>query len=734
MSNPDVNVKISADASGVTKGVAVAQGALGKLQKQMGELESLSAKSMSFSGLAGIGVSATAAAAALFAITKSAADYGDQLDNLSQRTGIAVEDLAKLQFAAKMSDTSTEALTKGVTNLSNLMVAAAGGAKESSALFEKYGIAVQNTDGSVRSAYDVLGDISDVFSVMPDGVEKTALATEFFGKKLGVELIPLLNQGGAGLKALGDEAERLGLVMSGDQAKAAAEFNDNLDRLSAMAAAAGKSIGNALIPHINTFLQKMLLARDNGLSIGQILFDVLPKQSGSIDEQIAKVTSGLAKIKAARDAAMASNALDGGSTDTSGMEAEIAKQEKLLAYLQAQRKKTTVDEAAESAKRALMAGELARKMQELEKLRAIAAGEASIDILKSDKDLNAARLKDAEALRDALRTAYQKSVDDAKSASDEAAKLFDKARAKRNSAADKAFDKSTAGLSDEEKAAAYTQQASDLFGQGRYYAAAAAAAQLDGRVKEAEAYAKKAEEFLSRAESFADKTQDSGLIQGIAESQAQMYEAQAKTKQQEAADLQKRAADQMAALNQIEAKIKEMQAAAANFEIKADITKLESDIGRLRTDIAKGADMPIRLNAVGSPEAIAAAKANAASETTNPTGFEVGGFTGWLGRKQVAGVVHGQEFVTRAGVTLQPGVLPFLEALNRHGNKVLPGYENGGLVQSINAPRAALPGSASAPLVLDFGKLGRYQAETSVDTAAQIERVFRRAALSFGKR
>lgn len=737
MSKPDVNVKISADASGVTKGVAVAQGALGKLQKQIGELESLSAKSLSFSGLAGIGLSATAAAAGLFAITKSAADYGDQLDNLSMRTGIAVEDLAKLQWAAKMSDTSTEALTKGVTNLSNLMVAAAGGAKESGALFEKYGISVRNADGTMRSAFDVLADIADVFSIMPDGVEKTALATEFFGKKLGIELIPLLNEGGAGLKALGDEAERLGLVMSGEQAKAAAEFNDNLDRMAALAGSAGKSIGNQLIPHVNTFIQKLLLARDNGLSIGQILFDVLPKQSGSIDEQIAKVAAGLEKIKAARDAALASNATDGGSTDTGGMEAEIARQEKMLAYLQAQRKKTTVDEAAESAKRALMAGQLAAKMAELEKLRAVAAGEASADILKSDKDLTAARIKDAEALRDALRNSYQASVEEARKASDEAAKLFDKARAKRNSAADKAFDKQLNGLSEEEKAAANAQQASAMFDQGRYYAAAAGAAQLDGRIKEAAAYAKKAEEFLTRAESFADKTNDTGLIEGIAEAQARLYETQAKAKEKEAGDLQKRAADQMATLNAVEAKLKELQLAATNIEIKPNITQLESEVARIKAEIEKGATMPIKLNPVGSPEALAAAAANASSEATNPTGFEVGGFTGWLGRKAVAGVVHGQEYVTPANITLQPGVLPFLETLRRYGNKVLPGYEQGGLVSRLPIPSVAPPrpsAASSTPLVLDFGKLGRYQAESSADTAKQIEQVFARAALRFGKR
>lgn len=722
MAKNELETKITADVSGFTKGVAVAQGALGKLQKQMGDLESLSAKSLSFSGLAGIGLSATAAAAALFSVTKAAADYGDQLDNLSQRTGLAVEDLAKLQYAAKMSDTSTEALTKGVTNLSNLMVAAAGGAKESSALFEKYGIAVRDdVTGSVRGAYDVLGDVANIFVTMPDGVEKTALATEFFGKKLGVELIPLLNQGSEGLKKLGDEAERLGLVMSAEQAKAAADFNDNLDRMAASSASVGKSIGNVLIPVLNDFLEKLDDQRSSGVSFWQSLGI---QMTGTADpvKNLADARQELERLVKVRDEMVAGGNYGYGLASAKDA---VRDQINLVQYYEAQIKRTTKDQEVSDVKRSLMAGQLANKLAELEQLRAIASGKASADILKSDKDLNAARLKDAESLRDALRAAYQSSVDEAKKATEEAAKLFDKARAKRNSSADKAFDKSLTGLSEEDKAAAYQQQAQGMFDQGRYYAAAAGAAQLDGRVKEAEAYAKKAEEFLSRAESFADKTTDTGMIQGIAEAQAQMYEAQAKAKEQEAATAQQRAQAQMATLNQVEAKLKELQTAATNFEIKPNITQLESEIARLRADIAKGADMPVRMTPVNN------GGQTTTTETPTP-GFASGGFTGWLGRKQVAGVVHGQEFVTRAGVTLQPGVLPFLEALNRYGNKVLPGYENGGLVRAIqSAAPAAIGGGNTINLTLD-GQ--RFRMSASDDVASALTDAVRREAMRKGFR
>lgn len=732
MAKPEANITISADATGVTKAVAVAKGSLSQLQKQLSALQALSATAFPSLGLGSVAGIATVAAASLATLVKVAADYGDQLDNMSQRTGVAVEELAKLQYAAKLSDTTTESLGKGLAYLSGLVVSAANGTKESAALFEKYGIAVRNTDGSVRDINEVMYDLADIFAALPDGTNKTALAVDFFGKKMGAELIPLLNQGSAGLKALGDEAERIGLVLGPEQAKAAADFNDNLDRLAAMSKAAGVSIGTLLVPAVNTFLQKLVFARSNKLSIGQILFDVLPDQGATIAEQIKKVQAQLDSLNSTKG--NKTKQAFSGMTDAD-IDAEIAKQQKLMNYLRDQQKLIDGDQDALNNKRLNQQAQLALKLQQLEKLRAIAAGEASADILKSDKELNAARLKEAESLRDALRAAYQSSVDEARKASEEATRLFDKAQAKRNSTADKVFDKNIAGLSEEQKAQANFDQAQSLYDQGRYYAAAAGAAQLDGRLKQMEAYAKKADEYLTRAESFADKSGNTDLMTQIGEAQARAIDAQAKAKEQEAKDLEKRAADQMATLNAVEAKISDLKKAAANFEIKADITNLESDIGKIRAEIEKGATMPIKFNPVGSPEAIAAAKTSNISAADLP-GLSSGGYTGPGGKYQVAGIVHAGEYVHRQEVVRQPGALAFLARFNQIGMKALAGYADGGLVTRMNLPAVSDPVAAksSTTLVFDFGKQGRYQAEAKVDDAQRIVNVFKKAALAAGRR
>jgi hypothetical protein len=732
----EVALKITADASGVPRGVAVAQGALRGLQAQLGSLEAASAKGLSLSGMAGIGLSATAAAAAIGATVKVAADYGDQLDNMAQRTGVAVEELARLQYAAKLSDTSTEALGKGIGNLSKLMVGAAYGGAESGKLFERFGISLRNADGTMRSTTEVLYDLSDVFTAMPDGPEKTALAMEVFGKKMGAELIPLLNQGSAGLRAMGDEAERLGLVLSAEQTKAAADFNDNLDRLAMLSKSVAVSLGNALIPALNAMFGKLTDASRANLSIWQIL-GALPKQGEDVSAQLYKATDALVKLKERRDEIYKQNIQNGGAVDTSAIDKAIAAEENRVAYLILQNKRIVGDDTETAGKRQNIAAQLAREVTSLEQLKAVAAGKASADILKSDKERTDEQIKNAEKLRGALQSAWETSRKEAQKAAEEAQKLQEKASGVRTSAADKATELRNAGLSDEEKQALAYSQAQEAQGQGAFYAAAAGAAQLDGRTKDFEKYQKQAESFLERAMKFAEASGNPDMVEQVGKDQAGVIEKNAKAKQIEAAALEAQATAQAETLKKLDTDIEALKQKAANIAISADISQAEGRIGALRKQLEEIPDKTVTLTVkqVGSPEAIAAAAADV--NKAGLGGFAGGGWTGPGGKFKPAGIVHAEEFVTRSEVVRQPGALSFLSRFNRVGMQALRGYASGGLVSDIAIPSlqpgAMAPGHASRNLTLVLGN-ERFGVSAGDDVIGRLEAHVSREALRKGGR
>lgn len=726
----EVALKITADASGVPRGVAVAQGALRRLQSQVSELESASARGFSFSGLAGVGLSATAAAAALAASVRSAADYGDQIDNMSQRTGVAVEELSRLQYAAKLSDTSTEALGKGIGNLSKLMVGAAAGGAESGKLFERFDISLRNTDGTMRSTTEVMYDLADVFAVMPDGPEKTTLAMEFFGKKLGSELIPLLNQGSAGLREMGDEAERLGLVLNAEQAKAAADFNDQLDRLGQLSRGIGMSLGSVLIPWLNKMIGEMDAAAKSsegflvtflkwplGLSVVQKTRDA--------ETNIERLTARIDALKASIKAGTSDSIYgfdDGKKKQLEKLEAERAE------YVALQNKKIVTDDEVTAAKRANIVASLAREQANLEQLKAIAAGKANADILKSDKDRVAEQLKDAEKLRGALQSAWETSRKEAQKAADDAVKLLEKAASVRTASADKATDLRNKDLPEEDRQALALSQAQDLQGQGNYYAAAAGAAKLDGRTKDFEKYQKQAEQFLDRAMKFAEAAGDADTVEAVGNAQAGVIESNARAKQGEAAALEAQATAQGETIKKLDADISALKQKAANIEIKADISQAEGAVAGLQKQLAELNDKTVT---------VTMKTVSADVSSAGLGGFASGGWTGRGGKYQPAGIVHAEEFVTRSEVVRQPGALAFLSQFNRIGMNALRGYADGGLVSRLAMPAISSPsagaGGGGRNLTLVLGN-ERYGVSAGDDVMARLTDHVAREALRKGRR
>jgi len=209
----------------------------------------------------------TAATAKLAADFKGAIDTGDQLNKLSQKTGIAVEKLSELAYAGDLADVNLESLATGVKKLSvNMAEAATNTNSKAAEAFKALGVAVKDSTGNLRSSDAVMADLADRFAGMKDGAGKTALAVALFGKA-GADLIPLLNQGGQGLADMADEAKKLGLVMTGETAKAAEEFNDNMRKLTLSSSALGRSIAADLLPEMARFLGLVVEAKKEGAGL-----------------------------------------------------------------------------------------------------------------------------------------------------------------------------------------------------------------------------------------------------------------------------------------------------------------------------------------------------------------------------------------------------------------------------------------------------------------------------------
>jgi len=240
------------------------------------------------------GASIAALGVGITALVMPVARVGDEFFKLSQKTGVSVEALTALDYAAKLSDVSTEGLTKALQKLSVAMFDSQVNGEEGSAALKALGVSATDVHGQIRPTEQVLLDLAEKFSVMPDGADKAALAVKIFGKE-GLAIVPFLNQGREGITALMEEAQRLGLVMSEDVARASEVFNDNLTRLSAIFEGVQRQIGAAVIPVLADFTEQVILAQGETGSFSNELQRITSNRDATL-AFLESVASGLAFI------------------------------------------------------------------------------------------------------------------------------------------------------------------------------------------------------------------------------------------------------------------------------------------------------------------------------------------------------------------------------------------------------------------------------------------------------
>ena len=207
-----------------------------------------------------VGASVAAVGYGMHQLVVPVAEVGEELNKLSQKTAVSVEALSALLYASELSDVSAESLTKALKFLSTAMFDAKVKGGEGSAALKAFGVSALDAQGQIRPTEQVLLDLAEKFTAMPDSAEKAALAVKLFGKN-GLDMIPMLNQGRDGLTEMMEEAKRLGLVMSADAARAAEEFNDNMKRLHAVNEGVQRQIGSALLPILADLTEQMFLAK-----------------------------------------------------------------------------------------------------------------------------------------------------------------------------------------------------------------------------------------------------------------------------------------------------------------------------------------------------------------------------------------------------------------------------------------------------------------------------------------
>lgn len=183
---------------------------------------------------------------------------GDGIDKASIRIGVSAERLQSLRYAANLSGASAETLDKSMAKLNeNIAKAASGKNEELASLFKKLGISLKDANGNLRIAADVMPQFADAIQRNTDAGLRARMMIAAFGEE-GQKLVPMLEGGSGALQEMEDRAKRLGLVMSGDDVKAAAALGDRFSELGMVFDSFGNTLSAKIAPVLTPIIDDLV--------------------------------------------------------------------------------------------------------------------------------------------------------------------------------------------------------------------------------------------------------------------------------------------------------------------------------------------------------------------------------------------------------------------------------------------------------------------------------------------
>ena len=411
--------------------------------------------------------------------------------------------------------------------------------------------------------------------------------------------------------------------------------------------------------------------------------------------------------------------------------------ERLAAERALQDELTTINKNA-TGERQFLVKSLVEKMQALN-------GELVVD----EKKALATRQADNVAAAQAVLSAWTTTLNEIKAKRAEAEAAPGKAADLAASLKTRTDNVRSSGMSEEDKAAFQAQQMQDAQAgavanqtRGRFELIKGYSQQLRGEFDAAKKSFDTAEKDLNRAFNEAEKAGNSGMMDELSDQLADIERQRGKMADQELQQLEQQAEAQRSKLAELEGNAESLKNKLAGMEVQVKIDGAMANLIALEEKAMSVAATLARIQ--GTPQT-PNSPIDSAPKPAVPGRAFGGPLPGYAPHDRADNVLYrgtpGEWVIQRPAVRYWGP--DFLAAINgMRFPKFAYGGEIGGsainrlaMPQLSNAPPSSnLKESARTPLILDFGKLGRHEVSASVDVAAEINRVFKRTALQFGRR
>lgn len=184
--------------------------------------------------------------------TKEAGEGAANFKTLQLQIEATKQNIKQTTEEIKKNGDKSGELDLKLRTLNNTLVNQQAEVTKSANAFQRLGINTLNAQGSQKDFNTLLFEVADKFKAMPDGIDKTALSMELFGRS-GKDMIKVLNLGSDGIKNLEEQADKLGLTLNADIIGKVNELITAQKDLKGQTDALRIAIGTATAPVLTKF-------------------------------------------------------------------------------------------------------------------------------------------------------------------------------------------------------------------------------------------------------------------------------------------------------------------------------------------------------------------------------------------------------------------------------------------------------------------------------------------------
>ena len=175
-----------------------------------------------------------------------------KIGEISEATGVAAQDLSVMNHAAELNGASLDKVAAGLNGMGDVMTKALGGNAAATKSFADLGISVQEL--RTRSPRDLMLEVANALDGIKDPAERAAAAQGVLGSSAATLLPTLQSLAGDGFAKMADEADKMGLIVSGPAAESAKQFQQNWAQLTGSLMGVVNTLMTALVPAINAVI------------------------------------------------------------------------------------------------------------------------------------------------------------------------------------------------------------------------------------------------------------------------------------------------------------------------------------------------------------------------------------------------------------------------------------------------------------------------------------------------